>query len=85
MSGGADADIALLDGMLEEWERGEFWDAEPYADNVVFIRSGPDGGEYRGIEALGAAWRSPRRWRTWSRCGTAGSRDWRCTGTAMLP
>ena len=57
MSGGVDADIALLNGMLEEWGRGEFWDAEPYADDVVFIRSGPDGGEYHGIDGLGAAWR----------------------------
>ena len=57
MSEGADADIALLNGVLEEWEQGEFFDGEPYADDVVFIRSGPDGGEYRGIEALSAAWR----------------------------
>jgi ketosteroid isomerase-like protein len=57
VSGGADADIALLDGMAEQWERGEFWDAEPYADDVVFVRSGPDGGEYHGIEGLSAAWR----------------------------
>ena len=57
MSGGAYADIALLNGMLEQWGRGEFWDAEPYADDVVFVRSGPDGGEYHGIDALGAAWR----------------------------
>ena len=57
MSGGADADIALLNRMLEQWGRGEFWDAEPYADDVVFIRSGPDGGEYHGLEGLGAAWR----------------------------
>ena len=57
MSGGADADIALLNRMLEQWGRGEFWDAEPYADDVVFIRSGPDGGEYHGLDGLGAAWR----------------------------
>ena len=50
MSGGADADIALLNGMLEQWGRGEFWDGEPYADDVVFVRSGPDGGEYHGID-----------------------------------
>ena len=57
MSGGADGDIALLNRLLEQWARGEFWDAEAYADDVVFIRSGPDGGEYHGIEGLGAAWR----------------------------
>jgi ketosteroid isomerase-like protein len=57
VSGSADADIALLNGMLEQWGRGEFWDAEPYADDVVFVRSGPDGGEYHGIEGLTAAWR----------------------------
>ena len=57
MSGGADADIALLNGVLEQWGRGEFWDGEPYADDVVFITSGPDGGEYHGIDGLSAAWR----------------------------
>jgi ketosteroid isomerase-like protein len=57
VSGGADADVALLNGMLEQWGRGEFWNAEPYADDVVFVRSGPDGGEYHGIEGLTAAWR----------------------------
>lgn len=57
MSGGPERDIALLEGILEEWGRGEFWNAEPYAHDVVFIRSGPDGGEYHGIEGLSAAWR----------------------------
>jgi hypothetical protein len=57
MSGGPDADIALLNGVLEDWERGEFWDGEPYADDVVFVTSGPDGGEYHGIDGLTAAWR----------------------------
>jgi ketosteroid isomerase-like protein len=57
VNAGADADIALLTGMLEQWEQGDFWDAEPYADDVVFVRSGPDGGEYHGIEGLAAAWR----------------------------
>jgi ketosteroid isomerase-like protein len=51
------ADIALLERMFEEWERGEYWNAEPYADDVVFVRSGPDGGEYRGLVDLGRAWR----------------------------
>ena len=54
MSGG---DIALLAGVLEEWGRGEFWNAEPYAEDVVFVVSGPDGGEYHGLDGLGAAWR----------------------------
>jgi ketosteroid isomerase-like protein len=54
---GADADIALLNRLLEQWGKGEFWDAEAYADDVVFIRSGPDGGEYHGIDGLSAAWR----------------------------
>jgi ketosteroid isomerase-like protein len=57
MNGSADRDIALLNGMLEEWSRGEFWNGEPYTDDVVFIRSGPDGGEYHGIEGLSFAWR----------------------------
>lgn len=50
-------DIALLEGLLEEWGRGEFWNAEPYREDIVFVRSGPDGGEYQGIEGLTAAWR----------------------------
>jgi ketosteroid isomerase-like protein len=53
----AERDLALLHGMLEKWGQGEFWDAEPYAEDVVFVRSGPDGGEYHGIEGLTAAWR----------------------------
>lgn len=57
MSGGADADIALLNGVLEQWGRGEFWDGAPYAGDVVFVTSGPDGGEYHGIDGLSAAWR----------------------------
>jgi ketosteroid isomerase-like protein len=56
MSGG-DADLWLLQGMFQEWERGDFWNAEPYADDVVFVRSGPDGGEYHGLGGLTAAWR----------------------------
>jgi ketosteroid isomerase-like protein len=51
------ADVALLEGILEEWGRGEFWNGAPYADDVVFVRAGPDGGEYHGIEGLTAAWR----------------------------
>ena len=57
MTRGAEGDVALLEGMLEEWGRGEFWNPEPYAEGVVFVRSGPDGGEYHGIEGLTAAWR----------------------------
>ena len=57
VSGGADADIALLERDVGGWGRGEFWNGEPYADDVVFVRSGPDGGEYHGIDGLGAAWR----------------------------
>jgi ketosteroid isomerase-like protein len=47
----------MLQGMFQEWERGDFWNAEPYADDVVFVRSGPDGGEYHGLGGLTAAWR----------------------------
>jgi ketosteroid isomerase-like protein len=57
MSSDADSEIALLEGLLDEWGRGEFWNAEPYADDVVFISSGPDGGQYYGIEGLTAGWR----------------------------
>ncbi|MGH2980355.1 MAG: nuclear transport factor 2 family protein [Solirubrobacterales bacterium] len=56
MSPDGGSDLALLQGMLDRWGRGEFWDAEPYAEDVVFVRSGPDGGEYHGIEGLAAAW-----------------------------
>jgi ketosteroid isomerase-like protein len=54
---GKEADLALFEGMLDEWQRGEFWNPEPYAEDVVFVRSGPDGGEYHGLDGLGAAWR----------------------------
>jgi ketosteroid isomerase-like protein len=50
-------DLSLLEGLLGEWSRGEFWNAEPYAEDVVFVVSGPDGAEYHGIEGLTAAWR----------------------------
>jgi hypothetical protein len=53
----AEGDLALLHRMLEQWGRGEFWDGEPYAEDVVFVRAGPDGGEYHGIDGLSAAWR----------------------------
>ena len=29
MTRGAEGDVALLEGMLEEWGRGEFWNPEP--------------------------------------------------------
>jgi ketosteroid isomerase-like protein len=57
MSGAGERDVALLEGILEEWGRGEFWNGAPYADDVVFVRAGPDGGEYHGIDGLSAAWR----------------------------
>ena len=47
----------MLEGVLSEWGRGEFWNAEPYADDVVFVVSGPDGAEYHGIDGLTEAWR----------------------------
>jgi ketosteroid isomerase-like protein len=50
-------DLSLLEGVLGEWSRGEFWNAEPYAEDVVFVVSGPDGAEYHGIDGLTAAWR----------------------------
>ena len=57
MTGGEEADRALFEQVLAEWQQGEFWNAEPYADDVVFVVSGPDPGEYRGLDGLGAAWR----------------------------
>ena len=50
-------DLSLLEGVLGEWSRGEFWNAEAYAEDVVFVVSGPDGAEYHGIDGLTAAWR----------------------------
>jgi len=50
-------DLALLQRTLGEWGRGEFWNAEPYAEDVVFVVSGPDAAEYHGISGLAAAWR----------------------------
>ena len=50
-------DMRLFESMFREWERGEFWNPEPYAEDVVFVRSGPDGGEYHGRGGLAAAWR----------------------------
>jgi ketosteroid isomerase-like protein len=57
MSNGGDADLWMLQGVFQEWQRGEFWNPEPYSDDIVFVRTGPDGGEYHGLEGLGAAWR----------------------------
>jgi ketosteroid isomerase-like protein len=54
---GAEDDVRLFESMFREWERGEFWDPEPYAEDVVFVRSGPDGGEYQGHGGLASAWR----------------------------
>jgi ketosteroid isomerase-like protein len=51
------SDLALFEAMFNEWEQGQFWNPRPYAEDVVFVRSGPDGGEYRGLAGLGAAWR----------------------------
>lgn len=52
-----DRDIALFQGLFDEWGRGEFWNPDPFAEDVVFVRSGPDGGEYHGRAGLAAAWR----------------------------
>jgi ketosteroid isomerase-like protein len=57
VTGGKEADLALFEQVLDEWQRGEFWNAEPYADDVVFVVSGPDPGEYHGLDGLGFAWR----------------------------
>jgi ketosteroid isomerase-like protein len=50
-------DLSLLKGLLGEWSRGEFWNAEVYAEDVVFVVSGPEPAEYHGIAGLTAAWR----------------------------
>jgi ketosteroid isomerase-like protein len=50
-------DLAMLERVLGEWERGEFFNGEPYAEDVVFVVSGPDAAEYHGLEGLARAWR----------------------------
>lgn len=50
-------DRATIETLMIEWSRGEFWNGEAYADDVVFVVSGPDGAEYHGKEQLAAAWR----------------------------
>jgi ketosteroid isomerase-like protein len=50
-------DLALLQQMLDEWGRGEFWNEDAYAEDVVFVVAGPDAAEYHGREQLAAAWR----------------------------
>ena len=54
----SDADRSTLDAMMAEWERGEFWNAEPFAEDVVFVVSGPDAAVYHGIDGLAEGWRS---------------------------
>jgi ketosteroid isomerase-like protein len=49
--------VAILERALSEWVRGEFWNAELYAEDVVFVVSGPDAAEYHGIDGLTSAWR----------------------------
>jgi len=50
-------DLEMVERLLSEWSRGEFWNGEAYADDVVFVVSGPDAAEYHGIEGLTSAWR----------------------------
>jgi ketosteroid isomerase-like protein len=50
-------DLEMVERLLSEWGRGQFWNAEAYADDVVFVVSGPDAAEYHGIEGLTSAWR----------------------------
>jgi ketosteroid isomerase-like protein len=52
------ADIEKLESLAGEWAQGEFWNADAYAEDVVFVVSGPEGGEYQGHQGLGMAWRS---------------------------
>jgi hypothetical protein len=35
---GVEGDLRLFEGMFREWERGEFWNPEPYAEDVMFVR-----------------------------------------------
>jgi ketosteroid isomerase-like protein len=50
-------DLAFLETLLAAWGRGEFWHPDAYAEDVVFVVSGPEGGEYHGREGLAFAWR----------------------------
>jgi ketosteroid isomerase-like protein len=47
----------MLELMLLEWSRGEFWNGDLYADDVIFVVAGPDAAEHHGIDGLSAAWR----------------------------
>ena len=44
-------DRATIETLMIEWSRGEFWNGEAYADDVVFVVSGPDGAEYHGNDS----------------------------------
>jgi len=50
-------DLETLEAVMDEWSRGRFWHADAYADDVVFVVSGPDAAEYHGIDQLTTAWR----------------------------
>jgi hypothetical protein len=50
-------DVALFEQLFREWQRGEFWNPEAYAEDILFVRSGPDGGEYHGHGGISGAWR----------------------------
>ena len=49
--------LGLSGERVDEWRRGEFWNADLYCDDVVFVVSGPDGAEHYGIDGLTHAWR----------------------------
>jgi ketosteroid isomerase-like protein len=51
-----DRDIAMLESLLAEWGEGDFSNSDPFASDVVFVVSGPDGGEHHGIDNFGRAW-----------------------------
>jgi hypothetical protein len=54
-------DLEALRGVYDEWARGEFWNADVYDPEIVFVLgdSLPDPGTYKGIEGL------DKRFRGW--------------------
>jgi uncharacterized protein len=52
-------DLETLRGVYDEWARGEFWNADVYDPEIVFVLgdSLPDPGTYNGIEGLDKGFR----------------------------
>jgi ketosteroid isomerase-like protein len=57
MVGEREQDLEVLRGLYAKWSAGDFDSVEEFADDIVWIPRVLDGGEYRGIEEMTAAWR----------------------------